>query len=224
MRWYRPDGGSVGPDVFIPIAEESGLIGAMGAWLLDKACQEAMRWPRHMRISVNVSPVQLRLPGFLDTLREALARSALDPRRLELEVTEGILMNATAEMLALMKDIRALGVRLAMDDFGTGYASLAYLQKFHFDKIKIDRSFIKDLGEDPNAAAILRAVVALGDALGMETNAEGVENQNQLDLLRQHGCQEAQGYLFWAPMPADEMASLVKSQSQTTDFMPITIP
>ena len=180
----------------------------MGAWLLGEACRDAASWPDPMHVAVNVSPIQFRLAGFLDTVRGALAQSGLDPRRLELEVTEGILLNDTDETLVILAGLRALGVRLAMDDFGTGYASLGYLQKFRFDKIKIDRSFVRNLGVDPNAAAIVRAVVGLCDALGMSTNAEGVENDDQINMLRAHGCREVQGFLYWAPMPAPAMRGL----------------
>jgi EAL domain-containing protein (putative c-di-GMP-specific phosphodiesterase class I) len=210
MRWTRPGHGAVSPTLFIPVAEETGLIVEMGAWLLGTACCEAARWPAHVHVAVNVSPVQFRLVGFLDVVRQAIARSGLDPQRLELEVTEGILLNDTDETLVILKNLRALGVRLAMDDFGTGYASLGYLQKFRFDKIKIDRSFVQNLGVDPNAAAIVRAVVGLSDAMGMSTNAEGVENEDQMRMLRAHGCDEVQGFLHWAPMPADAMRRLVE--------------
>jgi EAL domain-containing protein (putative c-di-GMP-specific phosphodiesterase class I) len=144
MRWTRPGHGAVPPGVFIPIAEETGRIVSMGAWLLGEACCEAVTWPVAMRVAVNVSPLQIRLAGFLDTVRGALAQSGLDPHRLELEVTEGILIRDTEETLAALSQLRAIGVRLAMDDFGTGYASLGYLQKFRFDKIKIDQSFVKN--------------------------------------------------------------------------------
>jgi diguanylate cyclase (GGDEF)-like protein len=215
MRWSRPGHGQVPPSLFIPIAEETGLIGAMGAWLLREACRDAAQWPEAMHVAVNVSPVQFRLAGFREMVRGALAQSGLDPCRLELEVTEGILLNDTEETLATLADLRALGVRLAMDDFGTGYASLGYLQKFRFDKIKIDRSFVQTLGADPNAAAIVSAVVGLSDALGMATNAEGVETQEQAAMLRARGCREVQGFLYWKPMPAQAMMALIETQRAT---------
>jgi diguanylate cyclase (GGDEF)-like protein len=208
MRWSRPGHGSVPPALFIPIAEETGLIVPMGAWLLREACREATAWPNEMRVAVNVSPIQFRVAGFLDTVRDALSQSGLDPHRLELEVTEGVLLNDTDETLVILAELRALGVRLAMDDFGTGYASLGYLQKFRFDKIKIDRSFIRSLGVDPNAAAIVRAVVGLCDSLGMSTNAEGVETGEQLAMLRTHGCSEVQGFFYSPPVPAQTLHEL----------------
>jgi EAL domain-containing protein (putative c-di-GMP-specific phosphodiesterase class I) len=177
-----------------------------------------------MTVAVNVSPVQFRHAGFLDTVRDTLANSGLDPNRLELEVTEGILLNDTEETLVILAELRALGVRLAMDDFGTGYASLGYLQKFRFDKIKIDQSFVKNLGIDPSAAAIVRAVVGLSEALGMSANAEGVENQDQFDMLHKHGCREVQGYLYWAPMASDEMRKLIDQRQKMAAAAPEDAP
>jgi EAL domain-containing protein (putative c-di-GMP-specific phosphodiesterase class I) len=210
MRWSRPGHGPVSPALFVPIAEDSGQIGTLGAWVLNEACREAARWPAPMGVAVNVSPVQFRMAGFLATVRAALQDTGLPPGRLELEVTEGILLNDTEETLGILAELRALGVRLAMDDFGTGYASLGYLQKFHFDKIKIDRSFVQNLGTDPNAAAIVRAVVGLSDALGMAANAEGVETEQQAAMLRSHGCREVQGFLFAKPMPAESLRALLR--------------
>ena len=158
--------------------------------------------------------MQFRVEGFLDSVRAALAQSGLDPRRLELEITEGILLSDTEETLTILEQLRALGVRLALDDFGTGYASLGYLQKFRFDKVKIDRSFVRNLGVDKNAAAIVRAVVGLCDALGMSTIAEGVENQDQVATLRAQGCREAQGFLYWSPMSAQALHGVIKQQRE----------
>ena len=233
MRWTRPGHGAVSPTVFIPVAEETGLIVALGGWLLGEACREASSWPFPWHVAVNVSPVQFRVEGFLDSVRAALAlvqaldeaqdddsvraalaQSGLDPRRLELEITEGILLSDTEETLTILEQLRALGVRLALDDFGTGYASLGYLQKFRFDKVKIDRSFVRNLGVDKNAAAIVRAVVGLCDALGMSTIAEGVENQDQVATLRAQGCREAQGFLYWSPMSAQALHGVIKQQRE----------
>jgi len=214
MRWTRPGHGAVSPTVFIPVAEETGLIVALGGWLLGEACREASAWPFPWHVAVNVSPVQFRVEGFLDSVRAALAQSGLDPRRLELEITEGILLSDTEETLTILEQLRALGVRLALDDFGTGYASLGYLQKFRFDKVKIDRSFVRNLGVDKNAAAIVRAVVGLCDALGMSTIAEGVENQDQVATLRAQGCREAQGFLYWSPMSAQALQGVIKQQRE----------
>jgi diguanylate cyclase (GGDEF)-like protein len=209
MRWNRPGEGPVSPAVFIPVAEETGLIGVLGVWLLREACREASGWPKPMGIAVNVSPVQFRLSDFTEAVRTALALSGLDPTRLEIEVTESILLNDTEETLAILAELREMGVRIAMDDFGTGYASLGYLQKFRFDKIKIDKSFVDALDTNPNAAAIVCAVVGLSEALGLTVNAEGVENDGQISLLRAYGCHELQGFHYWAPMPAQELRQLV---------------
>jgi EAL domain-containing protein (putative c-di-GMP-specific phosphodiesterase class I) len=167
-----------------------------------------------MHLAVNVSPVQLRFAGSLDIVRGALAQSTLDPHRLELEVTEGILIRNTEETLAVLSQLRAIGVRLALDDFGTGYASLSYLRKFHFDKIKIDQSFVQNLGSDPSAEAIVRAVVGLSDALGISTNAEGVENDDQAAMLRALGCHEAQRFLYSKAIPRDALHALLDSKRQ----------
>jgi EAL domain-containing protein (putative c-di-GMP-specific phosphodiesterase class I) len=161
---------------------------------------------------VNVSPVQFRVDGFVDCVRNALAQSGLDAQRLELEITEGILLSDTAQTLVTLEQLRALGVRLALDDFGTGYASLGYLQKFRFDKVKIDRSFVCNLGVDDKAAAIVRAVIGLCDALGMATIAEGVENTDQVAMLWAQGCREVQGFLYWAPMSAHALHRVIEQQ------------
>jgi diguanylate cyclase (GGDEF)-like protein len=212
MRWTRPGHGAVPPGVFIPVAEETGQIVALGAWLLGEACREAADWPVSWHVAVNVSPVQLRTDGFIDSVRGALAQSGLDPQRLELEITESVLLSDTAETLITLERLRAMGVRLALDDFGTGYASLGYLQKFCFDKVKIDRSFVRNLGVDDNAAAIVRAVIGLCDALGMSTIAEGVENVEQVAMLWAQGCREAQGFLYWAAMPAHALHRIIEQQ------------
>jgi EAL domain-containing protein (putative c-di-GMP-specific phosphodiesterase class I) len=209
MRWTRAGEGPIPPDVFIPIAEETGQIGALGSWLLNEACHEAAGWPAPMTVAVNVSPMQFRLRTFIETVRVALAASGLDPTRLELEVTEGTLLNHTEQTVEILATLSDMGVRIAMDDFGTGYGSLGYLQKFHFDKIKIDKTFIDDLGTDLNSAAIVRAVVGLSEGLGLTVNAEGVENQAQVDLLRAYGCHEVQGFHYWAPMTANALHQLI---------------
>jgi diguanylate cyclase (GGDEF)-like protein len=202
LRWNRPGFGMVAPDQFIGLAEDTGLIIPIGHWVLQEACSEATAWPVHMRIAVNVSPVQLRQPRFCDVVAQVLADTGLAASRLELELTESLLLTDTQETLETLAHLRALGVRLAMDDFGTGYSGFGYLQKFRFDKIKIDRSFISRLGVDPNATAIVRAVVGLSGAIGACANAEGVETHQQAELLRQQGCHEVQGYLYGRPMSA----------------------
>ena len=201
LRWYHPQRGLIGPDTFIPLAEETGLIVPIGAWVLEEACQVARGW-EGLNLAVNVSPIQVRQAGFVATVERALALSGLPPERLELEITEAAMLANTAETLGILSRLRSLGVRLAMDDFGTGYSSLATLQRFRFDKIKVDRSFIRHLEKDAKAVALLRAVIAMGSALDVITNAEGVEEEGQLSMLRAEGCEEAQGFLFGRPMSA----------------------
>ncbi|WP_243953200.1 EAL domain-containing protein [Methylobacterium sp. J-067] len=203
MRWRHPQRGEISPGEFIPLAEENGLIVPLGKWALEEACREAMHWPCRIRIGVNVSPVQLRQHGLEATVLSALAVSGLPANRLKLEVTESVLMEDAEEVIARLHRLRALGVRIALDDFGTGYSSLSYLRRFPFDKIKIDRAFIRDIA-DPDAAAIVRAVVGIGERLGMGIVAEGVETAEQLELVRREGCGEVQGFLFSRPLPAPE--------------------
>jgi diguanylate cyclase (GGDEF)-like protein/PAS domain S-box-containing protein len=205
LRWHSPSRGTVSPAEFIPLAEETGLIVPLGAWVVRAACQEATTWPARLSIAVNVSVVQFRQPGFVDIVAAALRDSGLDPARLELEVTETIMLEDNAQTLAQLHRLRRLGVRISMDDFGTGYSSLSYLRSFPFDKIKIDQSFIRDLDQRSEAQAIVRAIAGLGQSLGMRTTAEGVENAAQLRHLRTAGCTDAQGYLFGRPIPADRL-------------------
>ncbi|HEX4554153.1 MAG TPA: EAL domain-containing protein [Xanthobacteraceae bacterium] len=211
IRWHHPDKGLISPADFIPLAEETGLINPIGDWVLRQACLDAATWPADLQIAVNLSPVQLRnraLPRFVIL---ALAAARLDPKRLELEITETALLQDDEALLASLHHLRALGVRIAMDDFGTGYSSLKYLRSFPFDKIKIDRSFVKELGIRADCAAIVRAVAELGRSLAMTTTAEGVETEAQLAHLKQEGCTEVQGYLFSKPRPATELATLIST-------------
>lgn len=209
LRWDRPGVGNVPPDQFIGVAEETGLISQIGAWAIHEACRQAVLWPGHMSIAVNVSPVQFRQPGLCECVMAALKASGLSAARLELEITEGVLLNDTDETLATLGRLRALGVKIAMDDFGTGYSSLGYLQKFPFDKVKIDRSFVRNLGQDANASAIVSAVVGMSRALGVRANAEGVEDREQAALLLAEGCEEVQGYFFGRPMTPDALQELL---------------
>jgi diguanylate cyclase (GGDEF)-like protein/PAS domain S-box-containing protein len=213
MRWTLPGRGAVPPSMFIPLAEETGLIRTLGHWLLREACREAASWLVPIRIAVNVSPVQIRLPGFVDQVRGALTEAGLDAARLEIEITEGVLMRDTAETLNILREIRALGVRIVLDDFGTGFSSLAYLLSFTFDKLKIDRSFVSNLETDPAALAIMRAVLLLADSLRMISTAEGVEVEAQAKRLQSLGCQEAQGFFFWRPMTANALRHLLASKA-----------
>ncbi|MEO5773697.1 MAG: EAL domain-containing protein [Sphingomicrobium sp.] len=202
LRWNHPTRGQISPIDFIPIAEDTGLIVPIGAWVLREACRQAIRWPEHVRIAVNVSPVQFHRHGLHEIIMQALASSNLDPGRLEIEITESIFLKGSETTLKLLHNLRALGVRIALDDFGTGYSSLSYLQSFPFDKLKIDRSFIQNLLTRPGAVAVVRAITDLAAALGMETTAEGVEEQSQLTELRNQGCSSVQGFLFSRPMNA----------------------
>jgi EAL domain-containing protein (putative c-di-GMP-specific phosphodiesterase class I) len=210
MRWNHPTRGLVNPYEFIWLTEEMGLIVQLGQWALRQACLEATRWPFDVRVAVNLSPVQFNRHDLVRHVREALAESNLPAKRLDLEITESVLLLHNAENLDTLRALRALGVRISMDDFGTGYSSLSYLRSFPFDKIKIDQSFIRDLPHDKDAAAIVRAIAALGTSLGMVTVAEGVERPDQLARLREEGCAEVQGYLFSVPQPASEIPGLLK--------------
>jgi EAL domain-containing protein (putative c-di-GMP-specific phosphodiesterase class I) len=213
LRWQNPQRGDVPPAVFIPVAEETGLILAIGEWVLRTACAQAAAWPL-LRIAVNLSPTQFHQPGLAGLIGRILRETGLEPSRLELEITEGVLMANTEEALASMRALKRLGVRIALDDFGTGYSSLGYLRRFPFDKIKIDRSFIADLGQSDDAAAIVRSVVGLGCSLGMATTAEGVEDAAQAELLRAEGCDEVQGFYFGRPMPRQEFVRLLQADAR----------
>jgi diguanylate cyclase (GGDEF)-like protein len=215
-RWNHPRRGMVPPAVFIPIAEDSGLIIALGRWTLIEACRQAMNWPAHMKVSVNVSPVQFAEADFVDTVAAAITAAGLDAGRLELELTEGIFLENNSSTAATLRRLKDLGVSIALDDFGTGYASLSYLRVFPFDKIKIDRSFVSDLGAGNQLVAVVQAVVSIARALGMETTAEGVETTEQQHFLAALGCDQAQGWLFSRPAPAGEVARLLEQQSQAT--------
>lgn len=210
MRWHHPERGLISPGEFIPVAEETGLIVSLGAWALAEACREAMTWPDEIRVAVNVSTVQFQ-HDLERSVSSALDGASLSTDRLKLEVTESALMRDPEGVVATLHRLRALGVKIALDDFGTGYSSLSYLRRFPFDKIKIDRAFIKDIAE-PDAAAIVRAVVGLGERLGMGIVAEGVETTEQLELVRSEGCDEVQGFLFSRPLPANEVAAYLKSR------------
>jgi diguanylate cyclase (GGDEF)-like protein/PAS domain S-box-containing protein len=219
VRWLHPERGLVPPSEFIPLAEETGLIRPLGEWVLRTACLEATRWPPHLRLGVNLSPVQFRadLPGLIAGILE---QTGLMAGRLELEITEGVLIKDVENALAILRELRALGVQVAMDDFGTGYSSLGYLQRFRFDRIKIDRSFVADLLKRSEAAPIVKAIVGLSTSLGMSVIAEGVENEQQLAVLRREGCNEVQGYLIGRPMPAADVLALLGRGARTSTARP----
>jgi predicted signal transduction protein with EAL and GGDEF domain len=214
LRWKHPQRGMIAPLAFIPVAEETGLINAIGDWVLRRACLEAMNWPSHISVAVNVSPVQFKTPSLVLRVISALAASGLPAHRLELEVTESVLMQNNEATLSMLHQIRDLGVRISMDDFGTGYSSLSYLRSFPFDKIKIDQSFIGDLTKGDEAVAIVHAILSLATSLKMTTTAEGVETVEQQRLLQATGCNEMQGYLFSPPRRAAEIARLFSATVQ----------
>jgi EAL domain-containing protein (putative c-di-GMP-specific phosphodiesterase class I) len=208
LRWKHPLRGPVSPAEFVPVAEDSGLIHRIGEWVLRTGCGEAVNWPSEIGLSVNVSPVQFRNQGLALIVASALADSGLPAHRLELEITEAVVMRDDAVALATIDQLKQLGVRIALDDFGTGYSSLSYLQRLPFDKIKIDRSFINDIATPDGSLSIVQAIVALARARNMTTTAEGVETSAQLDALRACGCTELQGYLVCRPQPASEIGKL----------------
>jgi diguanylate cyclase (GGDEF)-like protein len=213
LRWQHPARGMVSPAEFIPIAEEIGLIVSIGEWVLHQACAEAMRWPEHVKLAVNVSPAQFVHGGLLRTVSDALAACGLKAQRLELEITESVLLAANDATFATLRALRELGVGISMDDFGTGYSSLSYLRSFPVDKIKIDQSFIRNLSATDGSDMIVRAIIGLGRSLNLVTTAEGVETDEQLARLRAEGCNEVQGYFFSRPVPSDQVPQLLERWS-----------
>jgi diguanylate cyclase (GGDEF)-like protein len=210
IRWNHPTRGRVNPVEFIPLAEETGLIIPIGEWVLREACHQASSWPADVSVAVNVSPKQFAATGIASTVLSALSASGLAPQRLELEITESIFIADVDATLATLHSLRNLGVKIALDDFGTGYSSLSYLRSFPFDKVKIDKSFVEDLGTSSNGHAMIRAITTLASALGMETLAEGVEDIAQFKVLEREGCQNIQGYLFSRPVAANAVAGLLR--------------
>jgi predicted signal transduction protein with EAL and GGDEF domain len=208
-RWRHPARGFVPPSDFIPLAEESGLIFEMGQWILREACREAASWPVPLQVAVNLSPAQFMHGDVVSLVHSILLETGLAPGRLELEITEGVLIEDFDRGLALLRRLKGLGVRISMDDFGSGYSSLSYLQAFPFDKIKIDRTFVMNLGRTPQSAAIVRAVIGLGHGLEMSIVAEGVETQEQLSFLAEQGCDAVQGYFIGKPFPIEQYDTLV---------------
>jgi diguanylate cyclase (GGDEF)-like protein len=213
LRWTHATRGSIGPAVFIPVAEQMGLMDSLGAFVLRRALKEAKRWP-DLYVGVNLSPLQVRDRAIVDLVRSALAESGVAPSRLMLEITEGVLIDNPEEMVKRIEDLHALGVRIALDDFGSGYSNLGYLQRFPLDKLKIDRSFVAALGKSANGGVIIQAIVALGRALGLSVLVEGVETEQQRVLLRLAGCDEMQGFLFAKPAPAKTIDRLLAQQKQ----------
>jgi len=209
LRWHHPKRGLVPPDQFISITEEIGLITPLGEWVLNRACEQAALWPSEMKIAVNVSAAQFRDQGLVEAVARALAASKLSPHRLELEITESVFLENSTETIAMLHELKAQGVRIALDDFGTGYSSLSYLRSFPFDKLKIDKTFVRDATATHGSKSIVRAVINLGKSLGMTTIAEGVETIEQLNHMKTEGCNEAQGFLFSRPVPVTEIAATI---------------
>lgn len=217
LRWEHPSRGMISPDVFIPLAEESGLIMQLGDWVLRQACAEAMDWPEHVRVAVNLSPLQFRNPSLVPAVMNALASTGLKPSRLELEVTETALLAAENSNKKILESLRELGVKVSMDDFGTGYSSLGYLQHFQFDKIKIDKCFIQDIHKTDCNAAIVQAIVNLSQGIGINTIAEGVETEEELRFVMKQGCNEVQGYLFSRPLTATDARAFMSAGGTVFD-------
>ncbi len=212
VRWPHAERGMIPPSEFIPVAEETGLISALGGLMLHRACADAAQWADEVRVAVNLSPLQFRAGNLLSTVMDALKQSGLAPSRLELEITETLLLDKSDQVLATLHALRALGVRISMDDFGTGYSSLSYLRSFPFDKIKIDQSFVRDLASNRDAQAIVRSIISLGMGLGVTITAEGVETEAEFSCLRAEGCHEGQGYLFSKARPNSDIAALLQAQ------------
>jgi diguanylate cyclase (GGDEF)-like protein len=219
LRWRHPTRGLVSPDQFIPLAEETGMIVPIGEWVLRQACAAATEWPDNLKVAVNLSAVQFKSRNLVAATVSALRESGLPANRLELEITETVMLHDTEATLATLHQFRELGIEIAMDDFGTGYSSLSYLRSFPFDRIKIDQTFVQELGSRPDCMAIVRAVAALGNDLGMAITAEGVETRQQLDALALVGCTEFQGYLFSRPVSGEQVIDLLRTMSITMDAL-----
>jgi EAL domain-containing protein (putative c-di-GMP-specific phosphodiesterase class I) len=214
LRWKRGPGKIVPPSEFISIAEDIGLISSIGEWVLRTACKDAMAWPYDVRLAVNLSPVQFGKGDLKDIVIGALTESGLPAHRLELEITESVLLESSEKNIGILMRLKALGVKIVLDDFGTGYSSLTYLSMFAFSKVKIDRSFVADMSERAECAAIVSSIINLGQSLNMTTVAEGVETERQLAMLRVAGCREAQGYLFSRPLPVSDLCFTPKLEGQ----------
>jgi diguanylate cyclase (GGDEF)-like protein len=219
LRWHHPERGMIPPDKFIPLAEEIGAIVPIGEWVLREACAAAASWQDGLRVSVNLSPVQFSSRDLIATVTAALRDAKLAPERLELEITETVMLKDTVTTLAMLHELRNIGVRVAMDDFGTGYSSLSYLRRFPFDRIKIDQSFVRELGKQRDCGAIIRAVIALSHDLGMATTAEGVETREQLCALALAGCSAIQGYLFSRPVPLRDIPAMLRTMPLVADLL-----
>ena len=213
LRWFHPRLGAVPPAEFVPLAEESGLIGPLGQWVLRAACAEAAKWPSQFRVAINLSPIQFKNLNLVKVILGALAASGLPASRLELEITESVLLEADSKTLTVLHELHALGIRIVMDDFGTGFSSLNYLRSFPFDKIKIDKSFVHDVSKGGDSIAIVRAIIDLARALKIEVVAEGVETVDQLNHLVAEGCTEMQGFYFSKPAPIESFEQVLQERN-----------
>ena len=222
LRWRHPTRGLVSPDQFIPLAEETGMIVPIGEWVLRQACAAAANWPGGLKVAVNLSAVQFKSHNLVAATVAALREFGLPADRLELEITETVMLHDTDATLATLHQFQEMGIQIAMDDFGTGYSSLSYLRRFPFDRIKIDQSFVRELGKRPDCMAIVRAVATLGSDLGMAITAEGVETRQQLETLERAGCTEIQGYLFSRPIPGGQVIDLLRTMSNPEDLLPLS--
>jgi diguanylate cyclase (GGDEF)-like protein len=209
LRWRHPKLGLLGPNIFLPMAESTGLIVQIGDWIIREACREAKNWPTDIKVAVNLSPIQFQRGAIVPTVVSALAEAELPPGRLELEITESVLLDKTERNLRTLENLRELGVKISMDDFGTGYSSLSYLRNFPFDKIKIDQSFVRSLSQDGRSMTIVSAIAGLGQSFGITTVAEGVETEDQIECLTMKGCTELQGRYYSMPVPPNEIAALI---------------
>jgi diguanylate cyclase (GGDEF)-like protein len=213
VRWHHPTRGDIPPSRFVPMVEANGMIGALGDWVLEQSCRAAQRWTQPLKVAINLSALQFADLGLVNKIRAALSVSGLDPARLELEITEGVLIEDTANALEVLREIKALGVRIAMDDFGTGFSSLSYFRMFPFDKVKIDQSFVRDMAHNRQSMAIVKAVIGMAKALDMLVLAEGVETDQQLDILAAEGCHQVQGYLIGRPAPVEMFGDVTVRRS-----------
>jgi EAL domain-containing protein (putative c-di-GMP-specific phosphodiesterase class I) len=211
VRWNHPERGMVPPSEFVPVAERSGLVVKLDEWVLRRACEQAAAWPG-LSLAVNLSATNFRQSNVAERLTRVMSETGFDPRRLEIEITESMLLGATADVLGELSELRRMGVRIALDDFGTGYSSLGYLRRFPVDKIKIDKSFVQNLGVTEDAAAIVECVARLGRALGLAVTAEGVETREQHRFVRAAGCHQVQGYLFSPPVAAERITELLRPE------------
>ena len=217
LRWHHPDKGCISPSDFIPLAEEIKLIVNLGEWVLRRACMDAVNWPEDVSVAINLSPAQFKYSGLPKAVRNALAASGLPARRLELEITKSVLLERTDTSLAILNELRDLGVAISMDDFGTGYSSLSYLRSFRFDKVKIDKSFVADLPAGGDSLSIVRAIADLGRSFDMTVVAEGVETLEQLQCLENEGCGQVQGFLLSAALPANEIPEIIRTLADTSN-------